>query len=508
LLKAQSPLQSRLSASEVEHLYVRLGQAYAFLNAWTSAQQIYEELLVYAQQHQLPVLVSMTLNRLAILAVQQGKDKSEVQALLEQAWQQAQSSSDQRTLAETAWNWTQIISIRWEEPKRALPHGEQMLELACAIPDQELQARSLGILGWIHILVGDFEEAIHQLEAALALYSRLSNEPLVSQELSLPAFTSGAPLTQPLTNRATEALCWAILSFAQMNAGQVQRSLASSYQALALSQKSKNVWTQVASMPYLTYELLEAGEYEEALGLIQDAVALARTFPLTFFFLRPLTALGSVYQAVQQWEEALAAFQEAVAVAERFDLGLMRVPALSRLCLHYAVAGEWEAASRSALEALAWRKHMEVGLIGWDFSSHYETEALLHAGQERQAREAVQRLGERLGSSRRFRIPYLRSLALLAEWDGHGAHAITHLREASELATDLGLPEEQWQIQARLAKVYEAEGETAQARTSWEKAATITQGLAQGIKDETLRARFLAGPQIQPVLQHAPGETS
>ena len=33
--------------------------------------------------------------------------------------------------------------------------------------------------------------------------------------------------------------------------------------------------------------------------------------------------------------------------------------------------------------------------------------------------------------------------------------------------------------------------------------AQIIQGLAEGIKDETLRSRFLAGPQIHPVLQHA-----
>jgi len=56
--------------------------------------------------------------------------------------------------------------------------------------------------------------------------------------------------------------------------------------------------------------------------------------------------------------------------------------------------------------------------------------------------------------------------------------------------------------------VYEAAGEQAQARVAWAKASTIIQGLAQGIKDETLRASFLAGPQIQPVLQHARGETS
>jgi hypothetical protein len=40
------------------------------------------------------------------------------------------------------------------------------------------------------------------------------------------------------------------------------------------------------------------------------------------------------------------------------------------------------------------------------------------------------------------------------------------------------------------------------------KASTIIQRLAQGIRDETLRARFLAGPQIQPVLQQAQPEAS
>ena len=51
-------------------------------------------------------------------------------------------------------------------------------------------------------------------------------------------------------------------------------------------------------------------------------------------------------------------------------------------------------------------------------------------------------------------------------------------------------------------------GECVQAHTAWAKAATIIGGLAQGIGDEELRARFLAGPQIQPVLQHVQGETA
>ena len=506
LSKAHPPLESRLSASQVEHLYVRLGQAYGFQNAWPRTQEAYEELLAYAREYRLPTLVSMTLNRLAILAVQQGKDKSEVQALLEEAWQMAKASADQRALAETAWN-RGSIGFAWNEPKRALAHGEQALELAREIADKELEARSLASLGAIHLSAGDFDEALPLQEAALDLYAALDQEPLAARELSLPGIGMGAPLTQPLSNRASEALTWALLALSQVNAGQVQQSLASSRRALALSQEIKNVWTHVLSMGCLTFGLVEAGAYEEALGLMHQAAASALPLVLMHILQCLLTAQGRVSQAVQQWPEAQRAFEETVAVAQGGDFKHFGVSALSRLCLHAAVAGEWEAACGYALQAEDLRKRSDTALVWLDFSSHAETEAFLHAGEERQAREAVQRLRERLGSNRRFRIPYLRSLAILGEWDGHGAQAIAHLSEAAELAAAIGLPEEQWQIQARLATVYEAACEPTQARLSWAKASTIIQGLALGITDETLRARFLAGPQILPVLHHAQGAT-
>jgi len=75
------------------------------------------------------------------------------------------------------------------------------------------------------------------------------------------------------------------------------------------------------------------------------------------------------------------------------------------------------------------------------------------------------------------------SEALLTIWEGKKKRALDHLREAAELAEEIGLPAEQWQIRVLLGNLYEAEG----------------------IKDEALRAHFLAGPQIYQVLQHAHG---
>ena len=494
--------QIMTEASEVERLYVHLGQAYVFQNDWERAKEALEELLAYGKQHQLPALASMTLNRLAILAVLQSHDKPQVQALLDEAWQMAETNHDQRALAETEWNFAQITAFMWEDLKRALPHGERALELARGIPDQELEARSLYLLGWIHIEGGNFEEAIHLLEAALALYARLSNEPTAARELSLPFFAIGAPLTQPLTNRASEAWCWEMLAMAKLHQGQVQPSIDHSRRALALAKETKNVWAQVVSTVTLTHGLLDAGTYEEALMLTQHAIAQAPTLPRTIKFPRLLTALGSTYQALQQWEEARNTLEEAEAMAERLGRELYHVPVLSQLCMHYAVSGQWEAAYRYASKAIALHKSYDAILIPWDFYSHYETEALVRGGQESQARETVQRLGEGLGPKRRYRIPYLRSLAALAAWEGHSEQAIGHLREAAQLAADLGLPGEQWQIQAALGTLYETASDSAQARTAFREAARIIQGLAEGIQDETLRARFLAGPQIQPVMQH------
>jgi tetratricopeptide (TPR) repeat protein len=509
LLQEHTRLQSELAAAEVERLYAHLGRAYANQNAWEKAQEAYEELLVYGQQHQLPTLVSLTLNHLAVLAVQQSHDKSRVRALLEDAWQMAQISHDQKALAETAWNQAQITGIVWDDPTNALPHGAQALELARDIHDQELEARSLSLLAWIHLRAGDeFEETLHCLEASLALYARLRTEPTAWRELSLVHFLSGAPLTQSLTNRASEALCWVLLALAQVNSGQVHNSVRSGRRALALSKEIKNVWAHVNSMVFLTYGLLDAGASEEALGLMQDAMALARTLPLMVTFQRLFLAQGRTYHALQQWEEARSPLEKAVAMAERLDLGSFRVPTLSQLCMNCAVAGQWEQAHTYAVQAMALRESLDRSMILLDFSRQYETEALLRGGDESQAREAIQRLGERLGSNRRFRIPYLQSVAVLAAWEGQREQAIGHLREAAGLAADIGLPAEQWQIQAALATVYEAGGEPTQANTAWAEAARIIGGLAEGITDEALRTRFLAGPQIHPVLQHVQGEAS
>src|SRR5260221_12800459 len=110
-------------------------------------------------------------------------------------------SHDKRALAETEWNLAQITAVVWEDATSALSHGQYALELARGIYDTELEARSLSLLGVIHMNEGDFQEAIHCLEASLALYTALGNDPPTARELDVKALAIGEPPTTPLTKR-------------------------------------------------------------------------------------------------------------------------------------------------------------------------------------------------------------------------------------------------------------------------------------------------------------------
>jgi tetratricopeptide (TPR) repeat protein len=501
LLQDSEHLQHELPASKVEHLYAHLGRSYAFQNAWKKAQSAYEELLTYARRKSLPAIICQTLNSLAILAVQQANDKSKARLYLEQALHIAEVNQDQRTQAETVWNLSLMTAMLWEDPENALPYGQQALSLAQALHDKELEAKSLSALGWIHLLGADYQASIRFVQESIGIYELLEHDPAPSISLSLPSFVTGAPLTQSLTNRAAEAMCWAQLAFAQVQDGQIAKSIQSGYKALTLARMTRNTWVQ---MPIpLTSALLEAGRYEEALTIAQQAMELTKTSPSTFNFHRMLTVLGSIYQALQQWEEAHDTLREAVTMAAKLNIKVSSVPIVSRLCMHYHATEAWEEANTYALQAIALRRRFGKTFIQLDFCRPYEIETLLHTGNEQQVREEVQWMEDSLGSNQRFRLLYLRSLAMLATWEGNTEQARSLLLEAMRLATMIGLPSEQWQIQVALGKVYETAGEQAQARAIFGEATRIIEELANGINDKILRSRFLNGPQISPVLQRA-----
>jgi tetratricopeptide (TPR) repeat protein len=228
---------------------------------------------------------------------------------------------------------------------------------------------------------------------------------------------------------------------------------------------------------------------------------MARTLPnpTLLFFL--LTALGAVHQAMLSLEEAHEALREALAVSSTIVVRSYHVLATSRLCANRALAGDWKSASTYALEAVAVRKDIETSLPFIDFLRYFETEALLRGGEEERARQEVQRLGAGSRTTRRQRLPYLRALATLAEFDGETREALASLHEAAVLANEIGLPGELWQIEVARGEVYASSGQSEQAHQAFARAMTMVHKLAANMEDEARRSNFLAEAAVRRVLE-------
>jgi len=204
-----------------------------------------------------------------------------------------------------------------------------------------------------------------------------------------------------------------------------------------------------------------------------------------------LDRLGRAHEALLNLEEARAAYEE--------PLGRQYEPwSSARLCVVAALSENWEEAYAHAKRA------NEAGVFANQLVSmhlHHEVEALLRGGDERLAREEVHRFAQRAKANERDRIAYLRSQAVLGEWEGDPERATVHLREAEELAEKLRLPGELWRIRAALGALCERRGETSEARAAFSRAAQTLRKLAERIGDEELREGFLSAPQARRVLE-------
>jgi hypothetical protein len=122
------------------------------------------------------------------------------------------------------------------------------------------------------------------------------------------------------------------------------------------------------------------------------------------------------------------------------------------LCAVAALSENWEEAYPHARRAHEAGTSFDVldGLY-----LHFEVEALLRGGNERRAREVVRRFADRSRTNGRERIAYLRSMAVLSEFEGDTQRAIGQVHEARTLAEKIGLPKELWQSQSKIGELHE-----------------------------------------------------
>jgi tetratricopeptide (TPR) repeat protein len=288
----------------------------------------------------------------------------------------------------------------------------------------------------------------------------------------------------------------------QICLGKLQDAHETIQRALVLSQDHHNIWAIAWARYNLNHVLLEQGAYEQAQQSILEALESIRQVPNTVTHFYALVIYSFTLQELGLLDKSFKTMEEALALIQAFPVPTYQALLLPWMCVNRGLAGDWETATQYAIYTRPLRASADAILFMMGFTSPYETEALLRGGYVEWAHEEVEQLGRRMGINRRFHICYLRSRALLAQYDGKPEQAIVFLHEAASLAEEIGIPRECWQILIQMGKLYKDLHQPQQATAAFAQASTIVQTLADRIQDETLRQRFLEAHQtILPLVR-------
>ena len=474
----ESPLSGEenvvISLAELSRLYLQLGWACELSSQFARAESLYEELLTLARALHEPVMECAALNRLATQAAQNSQDLARAEELLQQALAIAESSQNKAGVAETAWNLAQT-GFYAAKMAASLPHAERALALARELKEQELIGRSLHALATLETALGRQEESLSHAEEARILYATLGNQ-------------------------VREVGCLCVIARASIDGGHLDEGIDAARKALAMSEAMEDTWGYINAAAQLVPGLLHRGAYGEAFAVGQEAVALARTLEITPLLVITLTEWGNVCRANLAPEAAKVAHNEALARCEGSMPPHYVGWIASELCADCVVAEQWQQAYTYALKADAARDPSILSLGG--AARWYEIAALLWGGSPDRAREEVRRLREDMNNKGRSALHYLRSLAVLAQFQGKVDSAVEHLQEAARCAEEVGLPGELWSLYMELGEMYQQQDEESHADQAFARAAEIIQALADTMEDQQQRTTFLSAPVVKRVSEH------
>jgi tetratricopeptide (TPR) repeat protein len=484
------------SIQDLEHLYTQLGRAYEMSDEWRKARVAYETMLALAREVGEAKLEVISLNHLAVLAYHQEADARRVSALLDEARRVAEEADLKEALAETELNLADAMAFWAGEYEYFGPLAQKALATARTLERLDLVARALAALARLEMFAGRLEESAAHAEEGAALSRELAERP-APPRTELPSAMSvitGLAASWRAGNKAREIFCLTMLSYDRIFQGRAREGVAIGRQARAISRELPER-IEAMSLWALGIGLPEVGEYEEALTLARRGTELARKAQDAFLLAVNLDRLGRAHEVLLNLEEARATYEEVLEVSGGFEpYGSWTY---ARLCAVAALLENWEEAHAHA------RRAHEAGVFFNQLLTiylHHEVEALLRGGDENLAREEVSRFAERAQTNERDRIAYLRSLAVLSEWEGDTERTTGELQEAETLAEKIGQPGGLWQIRAALGELYERRGEAGEARAAFVRAAQTLSTLAEKIGDKELKESFLSAPHVRCVL--------
>jgi DNA-binding SARP family transcriptional activator len=500
------------SLDEYDHLLRRLARCYWYLARDSQQQVVLDLRRALAHVRGAEEVEAETLASLGFIALRGSPEVDDARLArafemnrdLSRLLSRTGEISDSSREAAAWWNLAQAVALthHWELALHltAQVHAEAgRLQAIDAMAAEEFAARSHYLLGHIALLQGRWETAASSLAASQDTYRRLAlrddarERPQPTGEYHFWAF--GNPRCRQ-DYQAVEVDCLCTRALAQQMQGETSEALATARSALVLAEQIRSNAASALAAASLTLALVDCGHYEEALAVGRTARERAQTTHFTTQH-RSLLSWVDAVQALGREEEALPLLQQ-IWLVGRSSTSYNPGDVLgTRLCQNRALAGDWAEAAVIAHDIAARRVAIDVPLFFADVYRYVEVEALLRAGAIDEAQTEVSRVDAYLeqhagptAQPRRIRLVYLRMRALLDRELGHHTTTITHLQEALDLATKMGLPGEEWQIAAELAASYIMLGDAQRAQEARTQSNAIIDDLAAHFTDLTQRDHF------------------
>ena len=474
--RSRQRVRADAGSSDGPRLYERLGYCCRLLLRWPQALDAYERMLAEAREAGDREAEWEALNSLAMLGTDYTVQPEEEDELLRGMQRRAEDQFGQDTepSVESGTGPDTPQAFAWS-PGYARARTDEALSLAREMGGDDLIANSLYAAALLDAWSGQWERVVELCAEARPLYAAL-------------------------VDRALEAEILALSAWGEVMEGRLPEAVRFGRDQLAAARELADRDIVLADAHGLTMALLETGEYQEALSLGLQSVEAARSLGTPERLQVSLTVLGDTHKALFRLDEARVTYSElsSLAVFPQY-----RGLAHSKLCTVAALRGDWEDAHYHALEAAKLRGEIALQLTD-PFHRHHEVEALLRGGDEELAKEELDRFGKHARGHQRIRIAYLRARAVLARNTGDSTGIIAHLREAENLADEIGLPGELWQIRSTLAELHEEYRDRKEALRLYSLAAQAIRTLAEKIENDELRSGFLAAAPIQQVLEKSP----
>lgn len=460
----------------ITKLYTQLGTVYQLIGHFNEALENYEFMLAHGrEQANGAIEMSALIAKATIYSIFSSLHNPGLsEDLLLQALEISRRIGDRDAQARLSWSLmlNYIFSRRIPE---ALEQGELALSLARESNNPEQLAFVLNDLCRLYGNIGEFDRAYATVREAREIWKSLDNQAMLADGLGAEAQVA-------------------------FSAGDQVHALSCSQEALALSEKTQNLWGQSYNKMLISLSYFELGKVGESLKISMEGVLLGDQCGLLASSIAQRSDLAWNYGVYGEIEKGLELVEHALQLANTKQLEWSALPLAIKVRLQLLKGYKQSAEETASLKQL---KPITIPVAHFTILVELANVALaFEKGSYELALELTNMLLDQVLPLTHTGIPevlWWKGKILLELNQLDEAHQI--LTKACSLAEKLGSRQHLWSILSSLVDVCNLLNQGEQANIYRKEAYIIVEEIAEGLRIVGLHDTFINLPSVQKLLK-------